>query len=299
MATMLSTDDLSVFVDIARAGSISCAAKLRGQSKSGLSRRLSDLEARLGVSLIARTTRSHHLTEAGETLLARAQLHLDELAETEAMLHATSTTLSGRLRIAAPLSFGLGDLRPVLSGFIRAHPALKVEVDFSDRRVDLIEEGFDVALRIGTLADSSLIAKKVAPMPSSITAAPAFWDTHGRPEKPADLAALPYLGYLNAAQPDTLRWWGPGGASGTLKTQLHVLAGNGEFLAGLAADSCGYLCDPDFITQSYLDDGRLERVLPDYAWSQASLWLVFPPSRRMAARTRAFADAVIAALGKT
>ena len=296
---MLSTDDLSIFTDIARAGSISKAAKLRGQSKSALSRRLSDLESRLGVSLIARTTRTQQLTRAGETLLARAQGILDELAETENLLRADATTLTGRLRIAAPLSFGLGDLRPVLADFIRAHPTLKVEVDFSDRRVDLVQDGFDVALRIGTLADSSLIAKKVAPMTSSITAAPAFWDTYGRPETPDDLATLPYLGYLNAAQPDVLRWWGAGGTSGTLKAQLHVSAGNGEFLAGLAADSCGYLCDPDFITRPFVEDGRLERVLPDYAWSQASLWLVYPPSGRIAARTRAFADAVLARLGQT
>jgi len=293
---MLNTDDLRIFSDIVRTGSISKAAMQRRQSKSVLSRKLSDLESRLGVTLITRTTRAMHLTDAGTELLKRADSILDELAEMETAIRNEVSTLTGRLRIAAPLSYGLTVLQPILSQFIRDHPDLKVEIDFSDRKIDLIEDGFDIALRIGVLTDSSLIARKVTPVGHTVAASSAFWDQYGRPNHPDDLAKIPALRYLNLKSPDTLPWWGPLGETGTVHPPVAVLAGNGDFLAGLAHDGCGFMVEPDFILAPWLESGKLEAVLTDYAWSQMNLYLVYPPTRRIAARTRAFAEAVLQAL---
>lgn len=295
--TMLNTDDLYIFSDIVRAGSISKAATQRGQSKSVLSRKLSDLEAQLGVTLITRTTRAMHLTNAGAELLERAESILDELADTENAVRNDASALTGRLRIAAPLSYGLTVLQPILSQFIRDHPKLKVEIDFSDRKIDLVEDGFDIALRIGVLTDSSLIARKVTSVGHTVAANSAFWDTHGRPKHPDDLSELPALRYLNLKSPGTIPWWGPGGTRGVVHPPVGVLAGNGDFLAGLAHDGCGFMVEPDFILAPWLKNMKLEAVLTDYAWSQMNLYLVYPPSRRIAARTRTFADAVLRALG--
>jgi DNA-binding transcriptional LysR family regulator len=237
-----------------------------------------------------------HLTDAGTELLERAESILDELSDAENAVRNDASTLKGRLRIAAPLSYGLSVLRPILSQFIRDHPDLKVEIDFSDRKIDLVEDGFDIALRIGVLTDSSLIARKVTSVSHSVAASPAFWDQYGRPNHPNDLSDLPALRYLNLKSPGAIPWWGPKGASGVIHPPVGVLAGNGDFLAGLAHDGCGFMVEPDFILAPWLENGRLEAVLTNYAWSQMNLYLVYPPTRRTAARTRAFADAVLEAL---
>jgi len=287
--------ELEAFVAIARAGSISRAAAQLHLAKSAVSRRLADLEARLGTQLVTRTTRQSSLTEAGMTFLARAEALLDDLAEAEASVQAGTRALTGKLRVAAPLSFGVAHLRPIVSAFIRDNPGLDMEIDFSDRRVNLVEEGFDLALRIGSLTDSSLIARKVRPVDLWVAAAPAFWDTHGRPTHPDDLSTLDALLYSNRPRPTQLSWWGPGGTTGSVNPNVRLLAGNGTFLADLATQACGFVEQPDFILAPYIECGELERVLTDYAFSDIHLFVVFPPTRRITARARAFADAVVEA----
>ncbi|MEL6323110.1 MAG: LysR family transcriptional regulator [Pseudomonadota bacterium] len=294
---MIATTDLQIFVAIARAGSISRAADQLKIAKSALSRRLAELERSLGVQLIARTTRQMSLTSAGEVFLARAEQVLDDLAETEADVRAADAALTGRLRIAAPLSYGLARLQPIFTDFLKSHPDLDIEVDFSDRKVDLVGDGFDIALRIGSLPDSSLIARRVGPVDHIAAAAPAFWDQYGRPDHPGDLASLACLRYLNAPAPRTVPYTLPDGSSGTVVPDIRMLASNSDFLCGLAVEACGFLVEPDFILEPYLKDGRLEAVLPDVRWADMSLYLVYPPSRRITARTRAFSEAVAARLG--
>ncbi len=284
--------ELENFVAIARAGSISRAATQMHAAKSAVSRRLSDLETRLGVQLINRTTRQMNLTDAGAAFLTRAEAILDELNEAEASLRDGHQGLTGKLRIAAPLSFGLSHLQPVLSQFIRAHPNLSVEVDFSDRRVNLIEEGFDVALRIGVLADSSLIARKVTRIHHTVAAAPSFWDRHGRPTKPEDLETLSCLRYSNQNRPETIRYWGKRGKTGVIAPPIKMLASNGEFVASMAVDACGFIVEPRFIVAPYLRTGELEAALENYEWSDMNLYLVYPPTRRVSTRAQAFADAI-------
>jgi DNA-binding transcriptional LysR family regulator len=286
--------ELENFVAVARAGSISRAASQMRAAKSAVSRRLSDLETRLGVQLINRTTRQMNLTDAGAAFLIRAESILDELNEAEASLRDGHHGLSGKLRIAAPLSFGLSHLQPPLSQFIKAHPNLSIDVDFSDRRVNLIEEGFDVALRIGVLTDSSLIARKIAPIHHTVAAAPSFWERHGRPKEPEDLETLKCLRYSNQTRPETIRYWAPHGKSGSIAPPIKMLASNGDFVASMALDGYGFIVEPKFIIAPYLRVGKLEAVLEEYEWSEMNLYLVYPPTRRISSRAQAFSDAIVA-----
>ncbi len=285
--------ELDAFVQIARSGSISAAAERLNVAKSAVSRRLADLEARLGVQLFNRTTRRVTLTEAGSNFLSRASALLDDLEEAEAEASAGMTELIGKLKIAAPLSFGLKHLQPVLSKFIDAHPGLDLEIDFSDRKVDLIEEGFDVAVRIGALADSSLIARKLCPVRQVVAAAPAFWKEYGAPAHPRDLEKLPCIRYSNIARPEIVPYWGPGGEAGSLTATIKMLANNGDFLTDMAIDGHGYLIEPTFFLVEPVEAGALQPALCNFAWAPANLFVLYPPTRRLSQRVRVFIDALV------
>ena len=249
-------DEIETYIAIARAGSISEAARRLGIAKSAASRRLSELEARLGVQLVVRSTRQLTLTEAGAAFLERAERVLDELAEAEAEARAELSVLTGKLRLAAPLSFGLSRLAPLLADFMAAHPDIVVEADFSDRHVDLIREGFDLAIRIGALSDSSLIARKIAEVRQIVAASPDFWDQHGRPEHPDQLADLPCLRYLNPQGTGTISFSAPSGKTGSFVPSHRMLASNGDVNAMMASRGLGYLIEPDFIVEPLLANGR-------------------------------------------
>ena len=287
---MNSFSEIDAFVRIARAGSISGAARQLNIAKSAASKRLSDLEARLGVQLFIRTTRKLTLTDAGARFLTRAIQLLDDLEEAEAEASASQHQLKGKLKLAAPLSFGIIHLQPVLSRFSQLHDQLDLEVDLADRVVDIVEEGFDAAIRIGVLADSSLIAKRLCPIRSRLVAAPSFWDKHGRPRRPEDLTTLPCLRYSNLARFDVIDYWGNKGERGKIAPPIKVLANNGEFLTNMAIDGHGFLAEPTFFLHEHIRTGALEPVLDDYVWSAMELYVLYPPTRQLSARVRAFVD---------
>lgn len=286
--------ELDAFVQIARANSISAAADRMNLAKSAVSRRLSELEGRLGVQLFNRTTRQMTLTDAGVMFLRRATALLDDLSEAEDEVSACQTQLVGRLKIAAPLSFGLKYLQPLLSEFAGDHPGIEMEVDFSDRRVDLISEGFDVAIRIGALADSSLIARKVCAIRQVVVAAPKFWKRHGVPKKPQDLITLPCLRYTGQARPEVIQFWGPKGEKGEIPASIKMYANNGEFLTDMAVDGHGFLVEPSFFLVEHIENGALEPVLCDYAWSNQNMHVLYPPTRQLSKRVRSFVDVLVA-----
>lgn len=291
---MSRLDEIEAFVRIADAGSISRAAERHRIAKSALSRRLSELEARLGAQLFHRTTRKLTLTDAGAAFLARAKRLMADLDEAEVEASDGQKELSGNLKIAAPLTFGLVHLKPVIADFAHRHPKVLVEVDFSDRRVDIVGEGFDVALRIGQLADSSLIARRLCAVRAVVAASPAYWARVGKPRHPRDLAGLSFLAYSNVERPGAVRYRGPGGESGVVEPTVGALANNGEYLADIAANGCGFVLAPTFLIDGHLRAGRLETALTAYEWADVALHLVYPPSRQVSARVRAFADAVTA-----
>lgn len=282
--------EVETFVHIARAGSISGAAGRLNIAKSAVSRRLSELEARLGVQLFNRTTRQLSLTDAGAAFLRRATALLDDLAEAEAEASASQKELIGKLKIAAPLSFGLKHLQPVISDFASANPQLSVDIDFSDRLVDLIGEGFDVAVRIGVLTDSSLIARKLCPVRSNVAAAPGFWERHGTPQHPRDLERLSCVRYSNLARPEIINYWGVGDEAGAISPPIKIFANNGDFLTAMAIDGHGFVVEPSFFLLGHIESGALKPVLCDFAWSNINLYVVYPPTRQLSARVRAFVD---------
>lgn len=284
--------NLKNFVAVARSGSITRAADHLGVSKSVVSERLAALEDQLGVALIARTTRSSTLTEAGEKLLERSEAILSDIDEAVAEVTEGPSSLKGRLKVAAPQSFGLTVLRDVMIDFARDHPDVTLQVDLSDREVDLVEDGFDLALRIGQLADSTMIARKLARVHHLVVAAPDFWAEHGVPETPEALCNLPRMAYARGGQPRPLRWIAPDGSRGEAKPPARFVTSSGFMTAHCAEAGMGFAVLPTFIADEGLKRGTLQRVLSDYEWSDVALHVVYPPTRRPTARARAFEAAV-------
>lgn len=291
-------DQLEAFVRTVEAGSFTRAAQSLGVDKSAVSRRISDLEARLGVQLLHRSPRALTLTEEGRTLHARAEVLLADLAEAESETRAARGTLRGPLRISVPLSFGLNRLAPSLTAFAGAHPEVALDIDFSDRKVDILAEGFDLAIRGGTLDDSSLRARKLTDVELIAAASPAFLEAYGVPTTVAELSRLPELRY--GLRPRT-RWevTTPDGSMQTLDMDCGHRATNGDFLVRAAIAGQGVAIEPDFIIGEAIARGDLVRLLPDHAFPAIAMWAVYPPTRHLSARVRALIDHLVEGCGKT
>ena len=283
-------DALRAFVQVVESGSLTRAAGALGVATSAISRRIKDLESHLGTQLLQRTTRQLRLTAAGEKFHARAQLILQSMAEAEAEAGDQANALSGPLRLAAPLGFGQSHLAPILLEFSKEHPEVQLDMDFSDRMVDLIAEGHDLALRIGNLADSTLIARKLAEVKLVVCAAPSFWDRHGMPDAPEDLASLPALAYTGSERIDTWRFTAPDGRKGAIETRVVMRATSGSFLCSAAEAGLGVALQPSFICAGAIADRRLVPVLTDHQWPTVTIHLVYPQTRHLSARARALMD---------
>lgn len=242
-------EDMQTFVRVVEAGSISAAAERLGVAKSAVSRRLSDLEARLGVQLLRRTTRRLNLTDTGRGFYDRCQRILADLEEAEAAVSQAHATLRGRLRVAAPLSFGLRHLGPAITEFMQQHPQVDFDLDFNDRQVDLLAEDIDVAIRIARLEDSSLIARRLWSSRLVLCASPGYLQAHGTPSTPEDLVAHRALVYSHSQDDPT-------------QLTLHG------------------------------DGGREHRVrvLPAYRAGEVNAYAVYPQTRHLSQRVRAFVD---------
>ena len=291
--------EIETFIVIARTGSISRAAEQLGIAKSAASRRLSDLEARLGAQLILRTTRQFSLTEEGQSFLGNAEIALEALDDAERTVRDDAQQLSGPLRVAAPVSYGLSKMQPVFAQFLIDNPDVTLSTDFSDRTVDLVQDGFDLAIRIGDLPDSSLVARKITSVRHCAVASPEFWRMHGKPETPEDLQHLPFLRYENLRTRHSLTFHRPDGASGTISPPQRVRASNGDFLAQMAVAGLGFMVEPEFVVDTYLQSGELLEVLGDHSFLGLNLYAVFPPGRRPTRRAEAFVVCLTKALRKT
>lgn len=285
-------EDMRCFVNVAELQSVTRAAEKLNLAPSAVSRRLKDLEARLGAQLLSRTTRKMSLTEPGQVFFNRARQILADIDEAEGEVSDASHGLSGQLRVAAPLSFGLGHLTPMLCAFMEAHPDLRVQVDLADRMVDLVGEGFDLAVRIGELPDSSLIARRLCTVRMVAVASPKFLNRHGRPSVPDDLRALPALCYAGSERPDIWRYTDRSGAESSVQVQMRMLANNGDMLCDAAAEGLGVTLQPSFIAHSSIVRGRLEEVCRGTDWSEISVQAVYPETRHLSAKSRAFIDAL-------
>lgn len=285
-------EEFEAFVRTVDAGSFTEAARQLGVAKSAISRRISDLEARLGGQLLIRSTRNMHLTDTGQALYERAVRLLQDWDEAEGLVGAQTQALSGHIRIAAPLSFGISHLGPVLLAFMETHPDVSLDIDFSDRKVDLISEGVDVAIRIGALSDSGLKARKLSTVQMVVVISPEFAKQYGRPTTVEALRVLPELrfGYRERS-----RWpfTDPNGVAGTLEMTSRLQATNGQFLRDAARAGHGVAILPRFIAHDDLERGRLISVLEDHTWPQLAAYAVYPPTRQLSIRVRALIDYLV------
>ncbi len=289
--------ELATFVHVVDAGGISRAAEREGIAKSAVSRRLVDLERRLGAQLLTRTTRQLTPTEVGRGFYDRCRTLLADLEEAEWAVADSHRAVGGTLRIAVPVTFGVMHLGPLLTEFMQAHPAMEVDVDFSDRRVNVIEEGYDLALRIGRLHESSMVARRICAIEHAVAASPGYLASHGTPRTPRELARHRCLRY--SLEPNGARWSyrAPDGTRGEIELEASVTASNGEFLRDAAIAGHGIVREPTFIIYRAIRDGELVPLLPDHHWSSIALHAVYPPTRRLARRVRVFIDFLAERLG--
>lgn len=297
-------EDLRTFVMVSDLRSVTRAAEQLGRAPSAVSRRVKDLEARLSTQLLIRTTRQITLTSAGERFHARAQRILTDLEEAEECANLDSQALSGELRLSAPLSFGIRHLGPLLSEFMVLNPALRIDIEFDDRVVELISNRMDLALRIGKLADSSLKSRRLAPIRSVVAASPDYLQTHGTPETPLELEQHAALCYSNPASPGIWNWRRRAIESsdevqtGAVQMSARMLANNGDALVEAAINGLGVTKQPTFLLNSAIEAGQLVPILQNHEWDEIALFAVYPDTRFLPSRTRAFIDHLINRFGE-
>ena len=282
---------LEVFARVAALGSLSAAARALGVSQTMATKHVGALEARLGVKLLHRTTRKVTLTDAGRRYLDSVERVLGDLAEADAIATAERVEVTGTLRLNAPVSFGVRELVPHLAGFFRLHPGLTVDVGLNDRVVDLVEEGWDVAVRIGALRDQTMTARKLAPCRMLLTASPAYLATRGVPRTLADLAAHNCLVYT-LAQTIGVDRWGFGRDGQTLVPIRGTLrASNGDALVAAAVSGQGLIYQPTFLVGDDVRAGRLVPIRLDVpAIELPGIFAVYPTNRTPPAKVRAVVD---------
>lgn len=266
----------AVFAKVAETGSFAGAAAELGLSGATVSKAVQRLETRLGERLIHRTSRRFALTEAGRVLAVRAARILSEGEAVEAEAQAKSAAPHGRVRLAAPMSFGLRHVAPLLPEFLQAYPEVSVDLQLDDRIVDLIAGGIDVALRIADLADSSLLARRLCPVRRFVVGAPGYFARHGRPTRPRDLRQHRCLGYGYLASGETWRFTDASGAEEALVVKGPLSATNADALSAALAAGCGVALQPDFLVWEALRDGVLEAVMDDWSPPPLSLHLLTP-----------------------
>ena len=282
-------EDMRIFTQVMQAGSFTAAADLLGMSKQSVSRRLMQLEERLGVRLLNRSTRRLDATPLGQQYFDSAVRLLGEMQQAEQDISGQTQVLRGTLRLSAPLSFAISHLGSLLTEFLQLHAQLIVEIDLSDRAVDLIGEGYDLALRIGTLEDSSLVARRIASIERVYCASPGYLAARGTPLEPEALREHDCLPYGHSRQ---VQWQfkGQGRTLQAIAVSGRMRANNGELLRDAAIAGMGVTYLPAFIGEQALADGRLVKLLE--AWTPPPLQLsaVYPQHRQIARPVQAFVE---------
>jgi DNA-binding transcriptional LysR family regulator len=286
----------AIFAKVAEAGSFAGAAVALGLSNPTVSKAIARLEARLGVALIARTSRRLSLTEAGRAALVRASRILadGEAAEDEAAEQAS--VARGRVRMSAPLSFGVAYLGHALPAFLDAYPEVMLDLALSDRHVDLVAEGFDLALRIASPADSSLLARRLCTVRILLVASPAYLDAHGRPTHPAELARHSTLAYSRGGPTGLWRFEHPRFGEEMVQPKVRLATDNADLLNPALIAGQGLAIQPEFLVWRELREGRLEVAMPEWTCRALGLYLVMPPSPLRPLRVQVLIDHLARAL---
>ncbi|HNQ04632.1 MAG TPA: LysR family transcriptional regulator [Thiobacillaceae bacterium] len=287
---------MAVFVKAVDLGSFTAAAEALEMSPQLVGKHVLEIEQRLGVRLLNRTTRRQSLTDFGRVFYERSKIVLAEVEIAESLAAETRAIPSGRLRINAPVSFGMKTLAPRLPEYLRSHPKVDVELSLSNRAVDLVDEGYDLVFRIGVLADSELIARPLAPYRFVLCAAPGYLE--GRPpiRKPEDLTQHECLVFAYTELRNQWTFDGPSGRV-TVPVRSRLASDHDETLLCAALAGMGILLQPQDVVQAALDDGRLVRLLPEYEAPSRPMHLLYAPDRRITPKLRSFLDFSVEAFG--
>ena len=281
---------MRTFRAVVEAGVFSAAARRLGLSKAAVSKQVAELEAHFGTALLQRTTRRLNATDAGRRYFENCIRLLDELNEVEAEVRNSQAEPSGRLRISAPVNFGNAVLSPVICGLAQRYPRLEIQVELNDRFVDLIEEGFDAALRIRTsLPDSSLIARKLGEITRSVVAAPSYLKRMGVPKTPEELKKHNCLIYTLSTAPFDWKFEA-GNKNVTVRVNGGIQSNNGQFLLSFLYAGVGIAFLPDFTVGEDIRHGKLKRILENYRVEPHDLYVVYPANRHQSPKLRAFMD---------
>jgi DNA-binding transcriptional LysR family regulator len=283
-------EELQAFVAVVETGSFTAAAERLDSAKSAMSRRVSALEDRLGVQLLRRTTRKLNLTHTGRSFYEHSARILADLDEAEAAVLQEHGELRGTLRVALPLSFAVRHMSEPIAEFSRRHPRVDFELDLNDRRVDLMQEGMDLALRIGRLSDSTLIARRLFDVRAVVCASPSYLEQNGALQSPQDLVQHRCLVYSNIPDPGRWQYRDADGAQQDVNVNVAMSASSGDFLREAAVQGQGIVLQPTFIAGEKICHGELVPVLRDYEWPVAPAYAVYPPTRHLSYRVRAFID---------
>jgi DNA-binding transcriptional LysR family regulator len=284
---------LEVFAKVAAAGSLSAAARAMGMSQTMVTKHIAALEARLGVRLLHRTTRRLSITEAGRNYLESSERILAELEAADAAVAAERVEPRGVLRLNVPVAFGTRQIVPLLAEFAARHPLVTVELGLNDRQVDLADEGWDLAVRIGNLDSSSLTARRIAPCRIVVCAAPSYLKAHGYPRTVASLTGHNCLGYTLSQRTSVDRWLFGAQAEVSVKVSGNLRTNHGDALRAAAVAGQGLICQPTFIVADDLRAGTLVALPLDQPTVELDgIHAVFLPDRHPTAKVRAFIDLV-------
>lgn len=293
----LDLNAFAIYAKVVELGSFTAAAEALKLSKSMVSRQISELEDALHVRLLNRTTRKLSLTEAGTVVFERASRIVAEAAEAERDANCIEGAVRGKLRVNAPMTFGIRELGPVMPKFLARYPELTVELVLNDRRVDLLEEGFDVSLRISTLDDSSLIARQLAPVRRVIVGTPDYFKAHGVPKHPRDLAQHAFNLYSVAARPEIVAFREPGGRLFQVEVKGAFLSNNADVMEGVLMAGQALSVAPLFLCADALRSGALVAVLEDWEPEPLTLHVIYPHTQHLSAKVRAFVDFAVEEFG--
>ena len=283
---------LEVFARTAEKLNFAAAARELKLTRAMVSRHIADLEQHLGTRLFQRTTRRVSLTEAGRALAARATTLIEAVGETEDAVRELHSELRGRLRVNAPVTFGAQFVAPVVARFLKAHPAVDIDLTLNDRTVDLVEEGFDVVIRIGRPQDSTLIARQLAPARLVIVGAPSYLKTAGTPRVPSDLKKHNCLGYAYWSLRDEWPLTTPDGRTERVRVKGSLVSNNGDALREAAIQGLGLIMQPAFSVHADIRAGRLQEVLQGQAPRDLAIQALYAPGSAPTAKLRAFIDAL-------
>jgi DNA-binding transcriptional LysR family regulator len=287
--------EMRVFAAVADAGSFVAAADALEMSKAAVSRYVSELEQRLGVRLMHRTTRRLSLTQEGEVFLARSREILASIDDSEREISTHSESASGLLKVSAPVSFGMKHLAPLWSEFLQAHPGVSLDLQLADRVIDLVDEGFDVAVRIARLPDSSLVSRKLASTQLVLCASAKYLKARGVPKHPSELKQHDILAYSLLAMGDQWQFTGPKGHA-SVKVRPRMWTNNGDSCIAAAVRGAGIVMQPTFLLVDELASGRLVRVLPKWHSIELGIYAVYPTRKFVLPKVRVLLEFLSAKL---